>query len=127
VPDGLDALLLTPNQQVDIGLSCNGVFATTQTALRSCSGAIASTVLTLPTAAAFNADHNPDRVDPRNVFDVAFGQENLFRSETTHKVSVRFTLTNLTNKVALYNFLSTFSGTHFIPPRTTQVSIAYSF
>jgi len=29
--------------------------------------------------------------------------------------------------VALYNFLSTFSGTHFIPPRTYQASIGYVF
>jgi hypothetical protein len=128
VPNGNSTLLLTPNQQVDIGLSCNGVFATTQAPLRSCNGGtIASTLLTLPAAAVANNDHNPDRVDPRNVFDVAFGQENIFRSETTHKVSLRFTVTNLTNKVALYNFLSTFSGTHFIPPRTTQVALAYSF
>jgi len=33
----------------------------------------------------------------------------------------------LTNKLALYNFLSTFSGTHFVPPRTYQASMGYSF
>jgi hypothetical protein len=126
-PNAQDALLLTANQQVDIGLSCNGSFAPSSAPLRACNGAIASTMLTLPQAAVANNDHNPDRVDPRNLFDVAFGQENIFHSETTHKVSVRFTVTNLTNKVAFYNFLSTFSGTHFVPPRTTQVSIAYSF
>jgi len=29
--------------------------------------------------------------------------------------------------VALYNFLSTFSGTHFVAPRTLQASIGYTF
>jgi hypothetical protein len=30
----------------------------------------------------------------------------------------QFTAVNLTNVVALYNFLSTFSGTHFVSPRS---------
>jgi hypothetical protein len=34
---------------------------------------------------------------------------------------------NLTNKVALYNFLSTFSGTHFVTPRSYQVEIGFTF
>lgn len=127
VPTGESALNLTPNQQVDIGLSCGGTYATVANPLRNCGGPVASTLLTLPTAALYNADHNPDRVDPRNIFDFAIGHDNIFRSDTTRKVAVRFTLTNITNKVALYNFLSTFSGTHFVPPRTSQISITYSF
>ena len=127
VPTAESALVLTPNQQVDIGLSCSGVRATVQNPITSCNGPIASTQLTLPPAAVANNDHNPDRVKPRNVFDIALGTDNLFRSETVRKIGVRYTLTNITNKVAFYNFLSTFSGTHFIPPRTTQISISYSF
>jgi len=95
--------------------------------LRSCSGIIASTLLTLPPAALANNDRNPDRVKPRDIFDLAVGTDNLFRTETTRKVALRFTLSNVTNKVALYNFLSTFSGTHFVPPRTSQVSVTYTF
>jgi hypothetical protein len=34
---------------------------------------------------------------------------------------------NLTNKVALYNFLSTFSGTHFVQPRTIMGHISLVF
>jgi hypothetical protein len=34
---------------------------------------------------------------------------------------------NLTNKVALYNFLSTFSGTHFVSPRTIQAEVKWTF
>jgi hypothetical protein len=127
IPTAQSALLLTPNQQVDIGLSCNGVAASVLSPLRTCGGTISSTLLTLPPAAVANNDHNPDRVKPRDLFDVAFGEDNIFRSETVRKVGLRFTVTNLTNKVALYNFLSTFSGTHFVAPRTTQIAVSYSF
>jgi hypothetical protein len=127
IPNANYALLLTPNQQVDIGLSCSGLAASVGTPLRSCSGTLASRLLTLPAAAVANNDHNPDRVNPRNIFDIALGSDNVFHAESTRKVALRFTLTNVTNKVALYNFLSTFSGTHFLAPRTSQVSISYSF
>jgi len=69
----------------------------------------------------------PDRVKPRNLFDVAVGTDNLLRSEGRNKVTLRFTVTNLMNKVALYNFLSTFSGTHFVAPRTYQATAGFQF
>jgi hypothetical protein len=34
---------------------------------------------------------------------------------------------NLTNKESLYNFLSTFSGTHFVTPRAYQVRLGVTF
>jgi hypothetical protein len=34
---------------------------------------------------------------------------------------------NLTNQEALYNFLSTFSGTHFVTPRTVQVTLGWVY
>lgn len=126
VPDSAAALTLTPAQQVDIGLACGGVPATFQSPLRTCAGIATSTLLTLPQAGTENDDHNPDRVKPRNLFDIAAGTDNLFKAER-YKVSLRFTVMNVTNKVALYNFLSTFSGTHFVPPRTYQVSMGYAF
>lgn len=127
VPDAAYALALTPNQEVDIGLACSGVFATVAVPIRACGGNVTSTLLTLPAAGTQNPDHNPDRVDPRNLFDVAFGTDNLIRQLEHGKIGLRFTITNLTNKLALYNFLSTFSGTHFVPPRTYQASLAYTF
>jgi hypothetical protein len=126
VPDAAAALTLTPAQQVAIGLTCNGAPATYQIPIRSCAGDVASTQLTLPRTGTWNADHNPDRVVARNLFDIAAGTDNLFHNEK-RKVALRITVTNLTNRVALYNFLSTFSGTHFVPPRTYQASIAYLF
>jgi hypothetical protein len=43
------------------------------------------------------------------------------------RMKARFTVTNVTNKVALYNFLSTFSGTHFVSPRAYEFSIGFDF
>jgi len=40
---------------------------------------------------------------------------------------VRVEVVNLNNTGALYNFLSTFSGTHFLTPRTITAGIRYSF
>jgi len=34
---------------------------------------------------------------------------------------------NFTNKIALYNFESTFSGTHFVAPRSFQGQIGITF
>jgi hypothetical protein len=127
VPDVAAALKLTPAQQVDIGFSCGGVTATLQNPIAACNGIGRSTLLTLPQTGTENNDHNPDRVKPRNLFDLALGTDNLFRSENRQRVKVQLTLTNLANKVGLYNFLSTFSGTHFVPPRTVQMSLGYIF
>jgi outer membrane receptor protein involved in Fe transport len=127
VPNVAAALKLTPAQQVDIGFSCSGVFATMLTPLRSCSGIGQSTLLTLPQTGKENNDHNPDRVQPRNLFDLALGMDNLLRREDQKRITMRLTVTNLTNKVALYNFLSTFSGTHFVAPRIYQMTVGYVF
>lgn len=127
VPDVAAATQLTPHQQVDIGFSCNGVFATVQNPITSCTGIGRSTLLTLPQTGTENDDHNPDRVKARNMFDLAIGTDNLLRSENSKRIFARLTITNLTNKVALYNFLSSFSGTHFVPPRSYQASIGLAF
>jgi len=74
----------------------------------------------------FDVDRNPTRVKPRNLFDVSVGEDNLFRADR-YKWSLRFTVINLTNKTALYNFLSTFSGTHFVTPRTETVELGFHF
>jgi outer membrane receptor protein involved in Fe transport len=127
VPDVAAALKLTPAQQVDIGFSCGAVAATLQAPIRTCTGIGQSTLLTLPQTGTENNDHNPDRVKPRNLFDVALGTDNLLRSEDQRRMKLQLTVTNLTNKVALYNFLSTFSGTHFVAPRIYQMSVGYVF
>lgn len=43
------------------------------------------------------------------------------------KWNASFTVVNVTNKVALYNFLSTFSGTHFVTPRSYTAQLTFTF
>ena len=69
---------------------------------------------------------NPPRIAPRHLVDVAIGADNLLRGNKT-KLHVRFSVINLTNEVALYNFLSTFSGTHFVTPRAYKIEAGFSF
>ena len=71
-------------------------------------------------------DLRPTRVTERNIFDAGAGIDDLLRSEG-YKLQLRVTALNLTNKEALYNFLSTFSGTHFVTPRTLQVELRLVF
>ena len=128
VPDAGFAMSgLTPNQQVSIGLACEGDYATAAVPIRTCSGPVTSKLLTLPQIGQENDDHNPDRVKPRNVLNLGFGSDNLFQTEKTQRWTASLAIDNLTNKIALYNFLSTFSGTHFIEPRSLVAKVGFVF
>jgi len=139
VPDAGAALALTPNQQVTIGLACNGVFATVASPIANClgpggaQGVVTSKLITLPQggygpfASAENDDHNPDRVKPRNVLNLGIGTDNLLHKEGTVRYTASLEIQNLTNVEALYNFLSTFSGTHFLQPRSLVAKIGMTF
>jgi len=54
------------------------------------------------------------------------GDDNLFHGDR-YKWSLQLTVVNLFDKVALYNFLSTFSGTHYVTPRTLTAEIGFHF
>lgn len=123
----MDTSLVSPNQQVSIGLACNGVFATPNNPITSCNSNVTSKLLTLPQTGQENDDHNPDRVKPRSLFNLGLGTDNLFHSENRTHITASLAIDNLTNKVALYNFLSTFSGTHFVQPRTVVARIGLTF
>ena len=139
VPDAGAALALTPNQQVTIGLACNGIFATVAMPLTGCTnpngsmGTVTSKLITLPQGgynnfpSRENDDHNPDRVKPRNVLDLGAGTDNLLHSEGHVRYTAAIEIGSLTNVTALYNFLSTFSGTHFLQPRTLIAHIGIAF
>ena len=85
-----------------------------------------STLVKIPAPGTENDDHNPPRIAPRNLFDLPIGHDNIFHGDK-YKWSARFTVINLTNQVALYNFLSTFSGTHYVTPRTLTAQIGFHF
>jgi hypothetical protein len=127
VPDYATALTFTADQQAQIGLFCGNVFATPTTPILACGSSNRGALrVRIPADGTENDDTNPPRITPRHLFDFSVGTDNLFRTEHT-KVTLRFTGINITNKVALYNFLSTFSGTHFVSPRTFQVQAGVTF
>jgi hypothetical protein len=83
-------------------------------------------LLKIPAAGKEDDDHNPARIASRNLFDVAVGHDNIFGGDK-YKWSARLTVINLTNNDALYNFLSTFSGTHYVSPRTVTATVGFHF
>jgi hypothetical protein len=80
----------------------------------------------IPAPGTENDDKNPPRIAPRNLFDASIGKDNLFRANR-YKVNFDMTAINVTNKYALYNFLSTFSGTHYVTPRALTAKITLNF
>jgi hypothetical protein len=118
---------LTADQQIQAGLFCGNQFPTHSAPLTSCPGNLyGSTLVQIPKPGTENDDHNPPRIQPRSLFDLAVGDDDLFHGDR-YKWSLKFTVINLTDKTALYNFLSTFSGTHYVTPRTEAVELGFHF
>lgn len=89
-----------------------------------------SSFIKVPAPGTENDDHNPQRIAPRSLFDLAIGDDDLFHAalkSDRYKWSAKFEVINLTNTVALYNFLSTFSGTHYVTPRTLTGELGFHF
>ncbi|HXM33868.1 MAG TPA: carboxypeptidase regulatory-like domain-containing protein [Pyrinomonadaceae bacterium] len=127
VPDFATALTFPADQQAQIGLFCGSTFATPSQAITSCASANRGALrVRIPADGTANDDHNPPRITPRHLFDFSAGTDNLLRTEHT-RMTLRFTVLNLTNKEALYNFQSTFSGTHFVAPRSFQGQVGVTF
>jgi hypothetical protein len=120
-----DALALTGDQQAAIGFFCGGTVATRDAPIASCTSGGGATRLNIPAGQEDDVT-NPPRIAPRHLFDLGIGADNLFRSDKA-KVRLRFSIINVTNQEALYNFLSTFTGTHFVTPRAYQVHVGVSF
>ncbi len=136
-PAGTDTVVdvsnLTPDQQFQGGLFCGSVRATPTTPISSNLGTnlcpasqYGSTLTKIPAPGTENDDKNPPRIQQRNLFDLALGHDNIFHGDR-YKWSAQFTVINLANKYALYNFLSTFSGTHYVTPRSYTAQLGFHF
>jgi hypothetical protein len=127
----LDEILgFSGDEQAMMGFFCGSNVATPTNRITSCNvpfGQWGATRVRVPSPGTFDDDHNPARVAPRNLFDVSFGTDNLFRRGEYKRVTLQFTVVNITNRVAMFNFLSTFGGTHFVQPRGYQGRVAYVF
>jgi hypothetical protein len=124
----VDLSKLTADQEFEGGLTCNGAKATPGNPLPAVCPAsqYSSTLLKLPAPGSGDNDRNPPRIQPRNLFDASVGKENLFHADH-YKVDLDLTAINVTNKYSLYNFLSTFSGTHYVTPRALTAKITLNF
>jgi Carboxypeptidase regulatory-like domain/TonB-dependent Receptor Plug Domain len=129
----VDTSIISPDQQFQAGLFCGSVFATPLAPIGSGLGPnlcpasqYGSKFISVPAPGTEDDDHNPPRIAPRHLFDLALGHDNIFGGDR-FKVGLQFSVVNLTNKTALYNFLSTFSGTHYVTPRAYTAQVAFHF
>jgi hypothetical protein len=65
------------------------------------------------------------RVKPRTVWDLSLSRA--WTLQGRRKLTLGADLLNATDEKGLYNFLSTFGGTHVIPPRTLAVRVKWAF
>jgi hypothetical protein len=129
----VDASIISADQQFQAGLFCGTIRATPTTPISSSLGPnlcpasqYGSTLLQIPTPGTENDDHNPPRIGGRSLFDLAIGHDNLFHGDR-YRWSLRLTAINIANKTAVYNFLSTFSGTHYVTPRALTAEVGFHF
>lgn len=122
-----DALALTADQQTTIGLYCGAEHASLNHRIASCnSAAYGAARINILAPGSENDDHNPPRTKSRHIFSFSIGNDNLFHTERL-RTTLRFTILNLSNEAALYNFLSPFSGTHWVQPRSYQAQLGWAF
>jgi len=119
---------LTADEEFQAGLECNGVKATPNHPLPAVclASQYSSTLVKIPAPGTGDNDHKPQLILPRSLFDLSLGNDNLFKGDT-HKWSLRLTAINIANNYALYNFLSTFSGTHYVSPRALTAEVGFHF
>jgi len=123
----VDLTGFTADQQMQAGLFCGKQFPTLTAPLTTCAPSqYGSTLVSIPAPGTENDDTNPPRIAPRHLFDASVGDDNLFHGDK-YKWSLQLTVINLTDKKALYNFLSTFSGTHYVTPRTVTAELGFHF
>lgn len=129
VPDLASVLALDGDQQAQIGFFCGSQVASVSQPITSCNlpfGQWGATRVRIPAPGTANPDTHPPRVAPRTLLDLSMGDDKVARTEYG-TLTARLSLTNLTNRQALYNFLSTFSGTHFVEPRSARLTLGWSF
>lgn len=131
LPDGkpgVDLSGLTFDEQFEAGITCDGAPATPTSGFASCDNAgYRSTLVQTPAPNTENEDHNPPRIAPHSLFDASIGKDNLLHWSKRYELGAQITAINFTNRYALYNFLSTFSGTHYVTPRAITAEINLHF
>jgi hypothetical protein len=124
----VDLSSLDADEEFEAGLSCNGQKATPGHPLPAAclASEYTSDLVHIPAPGTGDNDHSPPRIAPRSLFDMALGEDNLFHGDR-YKWGAQIAAINVTNNEALYNFLSTFSGTHYVTPRAVTGKLTFSF
>jgi hypothetical protein len=119
---------LTADEEAQAGLICDGQRATPTNPLPAAclASQFTSSLVKIPAPGTGDNDKNPPRIAPRDIFDASIGEDNLFHGDKD-KWSLHLSAVNITNKYALYNFLSTFSGTHYVTPRALTAELGFHF
>ena len=123
-------LPLSLDEEFQAGFACNGKGADVnnpRTYISTCpANELTSSLIRIPAPGTGTNDHNPPRIAPRSLFDLSLGKSNIFHRDH-YKTDLDLTAVNIANKFALYNFLSTFSGTHYVTPRALTARITVNF
>jgi len=108
--NNLNGLPLTADQEFQSGLTCNGMRATPTTYIgqavpgqtyNDCLATqLTSSLVKIPTPGTEQDDHNPQRIQPRSLFDLSIGHDNIFRGDK-YKVSLQVTAINIANQYGL--------------------------
>ena len=118
VPDYATALTLTADQQAAIGLFCGSTVATLGAPITELRLAESRRDAAADSGGRHRRRRRTIRRGSRRATcSTSASAPTTCCTADRAKLSVRFSVVNLTNKEALYNFLSTFSGTHFVTPR----------
>ena len=119
---------LSADLEFEASFACGNLRPTPAVALPSVCPAteFTSNLINVTAPNTQNDDRHPARIVERNLFDLSVGHDNLFHGDR-FKWSAQLTAVNLTNDRALYNFLSTFSGTHYVTPRGLTAEIGFHF
>jgi hypothetical protein len=124
------ALPLTLDEEFQGGFACNGqraIVGNPATYFATCpANELTSNLIDIPAPGKGDNDHDPPRIQHRDLFDATVGKDNIFHAEH-YKINLDLTAINITNNYALYNFLSTFSGTHYVTPRALTAKITLNF
>jgi Carboxypeptidase regulatory-like domain len=126
VPTYADALRLSGDEQAAMGLYCGSTIASVSQPIRTCTAPrFGATRVRIPPPGSENDDTNPPRIAPHHLVDLGIGFDGLKVGGLP--VRPRVTVVNAFNTIALYNFLSTFAGTHFVTPRAFQGDLTIRF
>lgn len=119
---------LTTNQEFQAGLFCGSQRATPRVALPNpcLLSQYGSTLLHVLRPNTKDDDKNPPADRGATSLRSCGGHDNLFHGDR-YRWSAQVSVINLTNRVALYYFLSTFSVTHYLTPRPITGQIGFNF